>query len=107
MDYKSIGRNIQNCRNALGFTQEQFAEIVGLSVSYIGAIERGEKLPRLTVFIHIADTLKVSTDSLLSGVLAQGNETIASDLSKQISQLPPIEQRRILNVIQTMLADAK
>lgn len=107
MEYKSIGKNIRKRRDELGIKQEELAEMVELSVSYVGAIERGEKLPKLEVFIRIANALKVSADTLLSDVLDVGNQIIASELSKEISDLSKSEQRRILNVIRTMIADTQ
>lgn len=80
-------------------TQEVLAEKLGLSTSYIGAIERGKKLPSLDVFINIANVLETSSDTLLSGVLKVGNEIVTSELSKQITGLSKKEQKRILNVI--------
>lgn len=107
MDYKSIGKNIRRRRDELGIKQEKLAEMVDLSVSYIGAIERGEKLPKLEVFIRIANAMKVSSDTLLSEVLEVENQIIASELSKELSSLAKSEQRRILNVIRTMIDDTK
>lgn len=107
MEYKSIGKNIRKRRDELGIKQEELAEMVELSVSYVGAIERGEKLPKLEVFIRIANALKVSADTLLSDVLDVGNQIVASELSKEISDLSKSEQRRILNVIRTMIADTQ
>ncbi len=86
-------------------TQEVLAEKLGLSTSYIGAIERGKKLPSLDVFINIANVLETSSDTLLSGVLKVGNEIVTSELSKQITGLSKKEQKRILNVINTMIND--
>ena len=74
-------------------------------VKPMGAIERGEKLPKLKAFINIANALKVSSDSLLTGVLKVGNEVVASDLSNKLSHLSPTEQRRILHVIEIMIND--
>lgn len=105
MEYESIGKNIRKYRNKLGITQSKLAEMVDLSDSYMGAIERGEKLPKLTVFIRITNALGTSSDQLLSDVLEVGNEIIASELSTQIAHLPKTEQRRILNVIKTMIDD--
>jgi len=45
MDYRSIGENIRKYRKTKKMTQETLAERAGLSVNYIGSIERGEKLP--------------------------------------------------------------
>lgn len=103
MEYKSIGEKISKRRKELGFTQETLAEKVALSVSYMGAIERGEKLPSLQVFIDIANALKISADLLLADVLEVRNEIIASELSKQIAELPTTEQHRILNVVKAMM----
>lgn len=105
MEYKSIGINISKRRKELGLTQEVLAEKLGLSTSYIGAIERGKKLPSLDVFINIANVLETSSDTLLSGVLKVGNEIVTSELSKQITGLSKKEQKRILNVINTMIND--
>lgn len=107
MEYKSIGKNIRKFRDESGITQEELAEMVCLSVSYMGAIERGEKLPKLKVFIDIANALKVSSDSLLSGVLDVGNQIIASELSEELSCLSKSDQMRVFNVLRTMIDNMK
>lgn len=105
MEYNSIGKNIAKRRKKLGYTQEKLAEKAGLSVSFIGALERGEKLPSLPTFIDIANILEISSDILLSDVLVVGNEIVASELYKQIENLPKNEQRRILNVVHVMISN--
>ena len=107
MDYKSIGRNIRQCREAQGITREKLAEMTELSVSYMSALERGEKLPKLDTFIRIANTLQVPSDILLANVLTVKNQIIASELSQQLGTLSKGEQARIMNVLKTMLADAQ
>ncbi len=107
MNYKSIGKNIRKRRDMLGITQEALAETVKISTSYMGAVERGEKIPKLKIFIRIANALDISANVLLADVLKVGNDIIASSLSEQLSQLPQKEQRRILNVVQTMILDSK
>ncbi len=91
----------------LKWTQEQLAEQCDLSLSYMGAVERGEKLPSLETFIKIANVLKVPSDRLLSGVLLVGNRIEASELYDAIANLSNEDQRRILNVVQTMVLDSK
>lgn len=107
MDYNSIGKNIRKRREELGIKQDTFAEMVDISASYMGAIERGEKFPSLSVFIQITNALKISSDFLLSGVLEVHNEIIASELSSQLSMLSKREQKRILHVIETMISDSQ
>jgi len=107
LDNKSIGRNIRKCREAQGLKRETLAEMVDLSVSYVSAVERGEKLPKLDTFIRFANVLQVSADTLLAGVLSVGNNIIASELSDKLASLPAAEQKKILNVLNTMISDAK
>ena len=105
MKYNTIGRKIRKCRDEKGIKQEKLAEMVNISVSYMGAIERGEKLPKLEIFIRIANALEVSSDTLLSGVLSVENKIIASELSEQLAKLPKNEQLRILTVVKAMMND--
>jgi transcriptional regulator with XRE-family HTH domain len=106
VEYKTIGQNMKKQRKAMGLKQEEFAELAGLSTSYYGAIERGKKLPSLETFIHLANTFNVSSDTLLLELLNVRNQLVMSELSKQLSHLPSSEQRRILNVMETMIADS-
>lgn len=107
MDYSTIGRQIHRRRVELKLTQEKLAEQCDLSVSYMGAVERGDKIPSLETFIHIANVLGVSADQLLSGVLSVGNSFVASELSHDIAGLADKEQKLILDVIQTMISNLK
>lgn len=107
MDYKSIGRKIRKCREEQGIKRELLAEMTDLSVSYVSALERGEKLPKLDTFIRIANTLNVPSDTLLDGVLSVGSTIRASKLSDQIASLSSEDQRKIMNVVSTMIADAQ
>ena len=43
LDHKAIGQRIRLRRLELNLSQEELAEIVGISPSFVGAIERGEK----------------------------------------------------------------
>ena len=106
MDYKSIGRNIRHFREAANMSRESFAELLDISVSYLSALERGEKLPKFETYIRIVNTLGVSSDDLLADVLTVSHELKASELSLKLKHLPVGEQRRILNVVETMIGDA-
>ena len=57
MNYDSIGQNIRKYRMLKGFRQEDLAEMAKLSVSYFGAVERGEKTPSLETLINIVNAL--------------------------------------------------
>lgn len=49
----------------LHMTQEQFAEKVGISVSYYKDLERNIAVPSLKVFFQIVTTLNLSVDNII------------------------------------------
>ncbi len=69
MDYKSLGENIRKYRKAKGYTLEQLAELLDVSTTFIGQIERAKGIPSLETLVKIANTLEVSADTLLFGIL--------------------------------------
>lgn len=103
MDTSSIGKRIRKYREAKGWRQEDFAEKTGLSVTYTGMIERGEKVPKLETFITIANVLNVSADLLLADVLSTGYSIKSSEMTEEISSLAPFERDRIYSVVNTMI----
>ena len=107
MNTSSIGKRIRKYREAKGWRQEDFAEKIGLSVTYTGMIERGEKVPKLETFITIANALGVSADLLLADVLSVGYNVKSSEMTEEISKLPPSERDRIYSVVNSMVEFAK
>ncbi|MBO7303877.1 MAG: helix-turn-helix transcriptional regulator [Clostridia bacterium] len=103
MNTSSIGKQIRKYRKAKGWRQEDFAERIGLSVTYTGMIERGEKVPKLETFITIANALEVSADLLLADVLATGYNVKSSQMTEEISSLTPAERDRIYSVVDAMI----
>lgn len=103
MNTSSIGKRIRKYREARGWRQEDFAEKVGLSVTYTGMIERGEKVPKLETFITIANVLEVSADLLLADVLFTGYNIKSSEMTEEISSLTPVERDRIYSVVNAMI----
>ena len=103
MDTASIGKRIRKVRERKGWRQEDFAEKIGLSVTYTGMIERGEKVPKLETFITIANVLGVSADQLLADVLNTGYTIKSSSMTENIEKLTPMERERIYCVVNAMI----
>lgn len=103
MNTSSIGKRIRKYREEKGWRQEDFAEKTGLSVTYTGMIERGEKVPKLETFITIANALEVSADLLLADVLSTGYTVKSSEMTEKIASLSPSERDRIYSVVNTMI----
>ena len=45
MELESIGKNIRKFRLMRNLRQEDLAEKAGLRINYVGALERGQKIP--------------------------------------------------------------
>ena len=107
MNAVSIGKRIRACREQKGWNQEEFAEKVGLSIPYIGMIERGEKVPKLETFVRIANTLEVTSDLLLADVLQVQPYADTSAISARINSLDRDGRDRIYDVVNTLLRHEK
>ncbi|MBQ3497398.1 MAG: helix-turn-helix domain-containing protein [Oscillospiraceae bacterium] len=62
-----IGRHIKQTREAAGLTRESFANMIGISVNRICAIERGTVGASAGTVRTICKVLSISSDSLLLG----------------------------------------
>lgn len=62
----SLGRAIRDLRSGCGYSQESFANAVGLHRTYIGGIERGERNVSLRNLARIADTLEIPLSQMLA-----------------------------------------
>lgn len=67
LDYSAIGDRIRSRRKLLHKTQERLAEQIGVSVSFIGHIERGEKKASVETFARLAVALETTLDNLILG----------------------------------------
>lgn len=103
MGLESIGKHISEFRHLRKLRQEDLAEITGLSTNYIGAVERGEKIPSLETFIDILNALSISADMVLFDVLREGYQVKASTLSDQLKTLSAKDQKRIFDVIDVLI----
>ncbi|MBZ9791661.1 helix-turn-helix domain-containing protein [Rhizobium sp. 3T7] len=69
MDLKEVmARNLRRARHDKKLTQEELADRAGLSMRYIGAIERGDVSASVTVLGQIADALEIEPGELLKKV---------------------------------------
>ena len=102
-----IGKRINPCREQIGLTQEQFAEKLGVATNYISMIERGASFPRCERLIAIINGLEASADAIFRDVIDHAAEYRASVLSEQLKTLSSADQKRILDIIDLMIQQAK
>ncbi len=61
----ALGLRIRHLRQNLGFSQEAFADEIGIDRSYVGGIERGEHNFSMINLLKISQALKISASKLL------------------------------------------
>lgn len=79
VDYTAFGRRVRQQRILNNLTQEELAELSGISCSFVGHIERGEKKASIETVVSLSNALKVSPSVLLQDSL--NPEVLQSQLS--------------------------
>ena len=67
VDFAAIGRRACEMRRELGLSQRELADRVGVTTSFIGHIERAEKVPSLQTMARLSLELDVALDWLVLG----------------------------------------
>lgn len=65
MDYVQLGQLIRSRRKSLHLTQEKLAELTGISVAFVGHIERGTRKLSVETLHSLCIALGVSADFLI------------------------------------------
>lgn len=60
-----FGKRLRQLRLAAGWTQEQLAEAAGITTTYTSDLERGTKVPSLTIVLRISRAFRMPVAELL------------------------------------------
>ena len=100
LDYKSIGMRIKKYRLMRGKSQEQLAEMAGLSRSHISYIENGIKAVSLESLVEISNALEVSADEFLVDNMDFPKSLNDNDASYILLDCTPQELAGLLSLLQ-------
>ena len=64
---RKIGSRVLRRRKALGLTQQELADRLGIAATNISSIERGEQNLTIRTLAKLADVLDVSVGELVTG----------------------------------------
>ena len=103
LNYKEIGQRISNERRKHNISREQLAELVDLSSTFLGQIERGEKKMGLESLIRLSETLHVSLDYLIKGQRQQTSEKSIDELYGLIQKCSENEITYFKKIVQFSL----
>ena len=91
MDYKLLGQRIRAARLAAGLSQEQLAEIVGLTSQHISHTEVASTKISLPALVKIANALHTSVDKLLSDSIQDSKAHLMADVQMIFADCNPDE----------------
>lgn len=104
MQLADLGAQIRKHRKQKGWTQEQLAEKIGVSVTYLGYMERGERMPGLWTFLEILNCLDIAWEEV---VITENSEKQKEwDKNRKLWEaLPPEKQQMVMKVISVLLEE--
>ena len=91
MNYVLLGQRIRTARLSAGLTQEQLAEMVGLTSQHISHTEVASTKISLPALVKIANALHTSVDKLLSDSVQDSKSHLMKDVQKVFSDCDPDE----------------
>ncbi|MCV9386592.1 XRE family transcriptional regulator [Reichenbachiella ulvae] len=90
MEVAKLNENIKYLRKKFGYTQETFAQAIGIKRSLVGAYEEGRADPRLHNLLGMSELFNVSVDTLISKDV--------SELSEEELYISSNDQAKILSI---------
>ena len=106
MDLVKIGTYIASKRKALGLTQKQVAEHLGMSDKSVSKWERGICLPDVSVYLELCEILGITINEFLAGedIPREDLPAKSEDNLIQVTQDSQHRQRKLKRVIATLVA---
>lgn len=90
---------IRKAREDMGYTREQFAEKLDVSVSYMAEVERGRTGVSVKMLIKICDLLGLSADYILFGTDRDDDTMILDKIHRIDDKYIPLLNRIITELL--------
>lgn len=91
MDYFDLGRRVKDLRRQQNMTQEELAEKLEISASFLGHIERGTRIASLETLVKLCHALDTDPNQLLAGstglLTYQYPEDMPEETRKQLAAM--------------------
>ena len=99
VNFKLIGKRIQEVRKQQSMTQAELAALTDMSDSYISCIETAKKQASLESLIRISNALGITVDELLSGNQLHNPTDYQTDIDLLMEDCSLLERRFIYELI--------
>jgi len=99
IDYNVIGQRIRTARKRKGYTQEQLAEFLSISIVYISQIENGKTKLSLEMLVNVASRLDIEPGWILSGTVLNASAVMPHEVSTILQNSTPKKLRLITDLL--------
>jgi len=99
VNFVLIGKRVRETRKQQKITQDQLAEMSGLTVGYISHVETARKKASLSALISISNALGITLDELLTGNQLHNPTDYQTDIDLLMSDCSLMEKRMIFELI--------
>ena len=99
VNFKLIGKRIQEVRKQQEITQAELAALTDMSDSYISYIETAKKQASLESLVRISNALGITVDELLSGNQLHNPTDYQTDIDLLMEDCSLLERRLIYELI--------
>ena len=89
MDTKKIGAFLKQCRKEKNLTQEQLAEVFGVSARTVSRWETGINMPDLSILVQLAEYYDVEMRELLDG---ERSQTMNKEMKETLDKVAVYEE---------------
>lgn len=105
IDYKKIGIRIKAAREAKKLTQEELAELTGLTNNYISNIERNRSKPSIETLIKICNSLEITPDYILLDSVYASKEYIMDEIAVKLRKCTKNNLQLVSGIITLILEE--
>jgi transcriptional regulator with XRE-family HTH domain len=99
IDYKVLGERISKRRKVLNMTQDDVAEITGLSNNHISNIENSHSIPSLDTLMKVCEAIDTTPNYLLLGIAVHTEDDFQEQICQRIKLCEPKKLRLIYRFI--------
>ena len=107
MDWTSVGARIRQQREYMGYTREQFAELLDITPKFCSDIELGVKGMSVPTLCKISKTLRLPTDYILFGRKERSEQGAFSFIMEQCSDGERVYAERLLKLFVEAMGSKK
>lgn len=107
--FRRLGARVAELRKGNGMTQAQLAETIGVAQQVVASYEIGRRRIPVSTLPALAHALAVTVESLIGEEAKPAKRGPAPKLQQQlerITRLPKAQQRFVMQMIDTVLAQA-